>query len=253
MSRDIDPKKLVQEINLDKDAFKINVPFSMCISGPSQSGKSEFILNMIKYRQYLFTKEFHRIIYCLPETLANRNSEFFNRIQAYFPTAELVFGLPSTTKLNLDMNIHLPSLLIIDDMMNSFLDSIDSVNLLSVKCHHENISVIFTVQNYFSVSRYGKTIQRNVNLKVFFYNRLDLRELRNISLQINPNYPGFMESNFNFLFEKFKESPSFYILVDGHYRSKIPNLFIRSHIFPNEKTMKIQPIIFFPNPDFSKK
>ena len=34
----IDPKALVQLIQLEDDAFQIQTPCAMCISGPSQSG-----------------------------------------------------------------------------------------------------------------------------------------------------------------------------------------------------------------------
>ena len=185
-----------------------------------------------------------RIIYCQPETLAHINNTFFQRIKASFPNAELNNCLPDISKLNLDLNT-LPSLLIIDDLMTEFLDSHAMVDLLAVKVHHFNLSTIFTLQNFFATSKFGKTIMRNVNYKVYFYNRLDLRELRNISCQIVPNCPSFMQENFKFLYKKFPEDHSHYVLVDGHFRSKVPSLFVRSHIFPDDKN-EIKPIIFFP-------
>ena len=139
----------------------------------------------------------------------------------------------------------MPCLLIIDDLMTEFLDSVEMVHLLSVQVHHFNLSTIFTLQNFFATSKFGKTLMRNVNYKVYFYNRLDLRELRNISCQIVPNCPSFMQSNFKFLFQKFPNDPSHYVFVDGHFRSKLPNLFVRSHIFP-DKNNEITPIIFVP-------
>ena len=162
----------------------------------------------------------------------------------------MINGLPNISKLNLDLNT-LPALLIIDDLMVEFLDSPQMVNLLSVQVHHFNLSTIFTLQNFFATSKFGKTIMRNVNYKVYFYNRLDLRELRNISCQIVPQCPSFMEANFNFLFKKFPNDPSHYVFVDGHFRSKHPDLFVRSHIFPDNEG-KIKPIIFFPNNELKK-
>jgi hypothetical protein len=160
-------------------------------------------------------------------------------------------GLPDISKLNLDLNT-LPCLLIIDDLMREFLDSGKMVDLMSVQVHHFNISTIFTLQNYFVVSKFGKTIMRNVNYKVIFYNRLDLREIQNISYQIVPKCPSFLEDSFQFLMKKFPDSPSQYILVDGHFRAKMPSLFVRSHIFPDDSG-EIKPIIFFPNYNYQKK
>jgi hypothetical protein len=201
-------------------------------------------VKLIEHREKLFTSKFVRIIYCQPESLAHINNTFFQRIKTFFPNAELHNGLPNISKLNLDLNT-LPSLLIIDDLMTEFLDSPFMVELLSVQVHHFNLSTIFTLQNFFATSKFGKTIMRNVNYKVYFYNRLDLRELRNISCQIVPHCPSFMQSNFNFLYKKFPHDPSHYIFVDGHFRSKLPSLFVRSHIFPDQDG-DIKPIIFFP-------
>ena len=138
----------------------------------------------------------------------------------------------------------LPVLLIIDDLMVDFLDSPQMVELLAVQVHHYNLTAIFTLQNFFATSKFGKTIMRNVNYKVYFYNRLDLRELRNISSQIVPSCPAFMQANFNFLYRKFPNDPSHYVFVDGHFRSKVRSLFVRSHIFPDENGC-IKPIFFF--------
>ena len=78
-----------------------------------------------------------------------------------------------------------------------------------------------------------------------------MREIKNISVQICPSHPDFMQSNFNFLFEKFPLDPSHYIIVDGHYRSKMRVLYVRSKIFPNSQGVT-EPIFFFPNPDHKK-
>ena len=201
-------------------------------------------MRLIEHREKLFTSKFVRIIYCQPESLAHMNNTFFQRIKNYFPNAELHIGLPNISKLNLDLNT-LPSLLIIDDLMNEFLDSPSMVELLSVQVHHFNLSTIFTLQNFFATSKFGKTIMRNVNYKVYFYNRLDLRELRNISCQIVPHCPSFMQDSFQFLNKKFPTHPSQYIFVDGHFRSKFPSLYVRTHIFPDSNG-DIRPIIFFP-------
>lgn len=135
--------------------------------------------------------------------------------------------------------------------MNEILNSNKMVELFAVQSHHFNISVIFTVQNFFAGSKYGKTIMRNVSYRVFFYNRLDLVELRNISSQLVPGYANFLQSSFQFLINHFgNERP--YILIDGHMRSLFNRgMYIRSHIFPDEDNI-IRPIIFSPNPNYSK-
>jgi hypothetical protein len=112
-------------------------------------------------------------------------------------------------------------------------------------------SIIFTVQNYYEKSQHGKTIMKNVHYQVFFYNRVQLIELSKISSQIMPGVSNFMYSNFQFLMKTFPENKFHYILVDGHTHSKMAQMHIRTHIFP-DKNGDIKPIIFYPNQTIKK-
>ena len=240
----INPNYVIQVLNLPENCLKFQVPFAMSISGPSQSGKTSFMCNLIENRDKMFTASFERIILCQHENLSFRHNETFERLRKTFPIIELVSGLPNISKLKLDMNPSVATLLLIDDLQTEFLESQDMLHLLSVSVHHFNISVCYTLQNFFAPSRFGKSLSRNVNYKVFFYNRLDLTELRHISLQITPNNSTFLQSCFNFLLSQFPNDRH-YILVDGHFHSPTPQLFVRSNIFPKEETGEIEPIIFF--------
>jgi len=111
MASSINPQQSVQKLILEPDTLRFRVPFAMVVSGPSQGGKSEFILNLIKFRENLFTSRFHRIIYCAPESESNKVKEFFHRITNEFSTAELWIGLPNLHRLHLKHS-ELPTLII---------------------------------------------------------------------------------------------------------------------------------------------
>jgi hypothetical protein len=217
----------------------------MSITGPSQAGKSEIICRLVRNREIMFSSKFHRIIYCVPETLIYKQNTIFQKLQAEFSGIELHFGLPKISALYLDCN-HLPCLLILDDLMNAILNSGEMAELFSVHVHHYNISVIFTLQNFFAPSRYGRTIARNLHYKLFFFNRIDVVELRHISVQIVPTTPNFLLNCFKLLEKKYPNSYSHYILIDGHGKSKMKQLAVRSNIFPDENN-EIKPMIFFPD------
>jgi hypothetical protein len=223
----INPHAIVQEVSLTDDDLRFQVPFAMSITGPSQAGKSEFICELIRYREVLFSSKFYRIIYCVPQTLMYKQNAIFQKLQNEFSQVEMHFGLPKISALYLDCN-HLPCLLILDDLMIPILNSSEMAELFSVHVHHYNISIIFTLQNF------------------FFFNRIDVVELRHISVQIIPSTPNFLLSCFKFLEKKYPEHYSHYILIDGHGKSKMKQLAIRSNIFPDENN-KMKPLIFFPD------
>ena len=232
-----------QLLELEKNDLNFQTPCSICISGPSQSGKSQWIVKLINNRKLLFPHDFLELYYCIPENLSLNPNPIFEELKKSFPAARLHFGLPDVTKLNLNFD-NTPKLLIIDDLMTEFLASYEMVRLLSVEVHHCNITTIFTLHNLFAPSKFGRTITRNINYKVLFSNRLDIKEVRNVSLQIS-NQPNFLKESFEFLTREFPSEPP-YIVIDGHIKSKLKTLFVRSQIFPGIDS-EIRPIIFFPN------
>jgi len=246
----LDPKLTVQEVNITNDDLKLKVPFAMVVSGPSQSGKSHFLLQLVRYRLLVCSQSFERIIYCQSNLYSHKNQSFIQELKKEFPKLEFIQGLPKLSELNLTFS-NLPCLILLDDLMEEILNSSLMVQLASNDVHNFNISVIFVLQNYFAQSRYGKTLIRNCHYKVFFYNRIEQLELRTISTQVSTN-PQFFSSNFEFLVKKFPEQKSHYLLIDGHSSSGSKQLWCRSNIFPTEENKEIKPIIFFPNPDYKK-
>lgn len=234
-------------VELEKDDLKFQTPFAMSVTGPSQSGKSEFIVKLLQNRELLFATNFDQIYYFTPETLFMRHNEIFEKLKTTFCGIEHFAGLPDIIKLNLlDKR---PKLLILDDLMHEFLSSESMVRLLSVDVHHFNISIIFTLQNFYAPSRYGTTVAKNVNYRVLFYNRMDLRETRNISLQIGAK-PNFLNDSFEFLMDEFPNEPP-YLILDNHIKNKHKRLFVKSNIFPTKKfnsnnKEEFKPIYFFP-------
>jgi hypothetical protein len=246
----INPSLLVQEVNINDDDLKLKTPFCSSISGCSQSGKSEMLFNFVKYREDVFTTKFHRIIYSEPHSLSTKNNNFFIRLQNEFPQIERCFGLPNLVQLNLTHNT-LPCLLLIDDQMNEVLSSDEMLNSATKNVHHFNLTVFFTMQNYFQANRYRQAFVKNCQYRFFFYNRIDQRELNLISSQI-ANSPKFLASNFEFLYKKYPNVHSHYLLIDGQFSSRINDFWCRTFIFPQTKGGIIQPIIFLKNPNYHK-
>lgn len=244
MAIEIDPNAIVQKITVDEDTFKFKSPFVMSVTGASMSGKSEFIVRLITHRDQMFDVKFDQIFYCEPENLVLRPNAIFEKIRNVFPDCQLVVGLPDISKLHLNIDTQ-PKLVIIDDLMEKFLQSPEMVQLLSVDTHHFNINVIFTLQNVFAPSKFGKTLSRNVNYRCIFYNRLDLTEIRTISSHMHQP-PRFLIESFDFLRRHYPNEPP-YIILDGHTHSPLNQLYVRSQIFPLPGTNDAKPVFFFPS------
>ncbi len=246
----IDPLLSVQTYQLSEDGLKLKTPFAMLVAGPSQSGKSEFLLNLVKFREDVCTSDFTRIIYCQANTYTHKNQIFFQKLQAEFPQIESLQGLPDIHQLHLNLN-SLPTLILVDDLMMDVVKNKEMVDLVTNDVHNYNISVVFVFQNYFARGPFGNTLVRNCQYKVLFYNRGESMELRTISSQ-TVDAPKFLAFCFKYLKRNFHDSPSQYILLDSHLRSSLDELMIRSHIFPQKPGGEVKPLIFFVNPNFKK-
>lgn len=247
MATAIDPTKLVQGVNVTDDDLRIQCPTSILVAGPSQSGKSHFLLNLVQYRESIFSVNFARIIYCQSNVHSDKNRDMFAQIQAIFPHAEQWQGIPILEELHLNTN-NVHTLLLIDDLMDEIVGSFRMNNLAVKDVHNYKITAVFVFQNYFSRGKWGNNLVKNCQYKIIFYNRCEMLELRTISSHLF-DAPKFLKHNFEILEKIFPADRNYYILIDTHAGSKAKKLFCRSKIFPDNKG-EFKPVIFFINPNY---
>lgn len=187
----------------------------------------------------MFDTKFNRIMYCAPAKKSQVHLEIFNEIKSSFPQAELIYDLPKPSDIIGDM---LPKLVIMDDLMHLIFSSPFMEDLFIQHSHHSSCSLIFTTQNFFNTCK-TKTIIRQCNYKVIFNSPSDQIILRHISCQLKPDNPNFLINVFQTLEKLFPEDDYKYVLIDGEPKSRMKQLRIRTHIFPNVDG-KIEPICF---------
>lgn len=124
--------------SFDENELKFKIPFGMVIGGPSTSGKTTILLNVLKYFAHLFHPIPQQIVYAYGEY-----HPYVAQLQKQGIMAHA--GLPSEEFLN---KCQRPLLLILDDLMLSSSESY-LADLFTKKSHHQNIGVIFVTQNIF--------------------------------------------------------------------------------------------------------
>jgi len=118
MNERINPNLKTQDALVDSSNFnKFMVPFRMCLTGPSMSGKSYFIERLLQYRDDLFSSKFSEIYYCLPPEGQHTQDNYLEKLQRIVPDIILIYGVPKHE----DVFSHtLPKLFIFDDMVSLF-------------------------------------------------------------------------------------------------------------------------------------
>ena len=137
-------------------------PFTCMLAGPSQSGKTSLLINILKHRDALLDNPPTRIIYCYSVF-----QEAFRSLESM--NIEFIQGLPDLNEFN--PVIH--NMVILDDMMNECEKNKEIQNLFTIHSHHKNISVFIMTQNMFSKGPCARTISLNCRYLIIFNNPRD--------------------------------------------------------------------------------
>ena len=156
-----------------------NHPSFIMLCGASFSGKSSWILKLLKERDRLIQPNVQRVIFVYGQDLG----EYFHRIQSLVPNVEFIHGLKSAEE-TLDLNPQLNNLLIFEDLFLEALQSSWFCNLVSRIAHHTNTTVLFTTQNMYQQTPMSKTISNQAKYIVLFKNVRDVNQVKYLGQQV---------------------------------------------------------------------
>lgn len=199
------------------DSYVFKHPFTCFVAGPTQSGKSHLIQNIIKNNIYLIDPQIDRIIYC------------YSAWQPFFQTlkgVEFIEGI-----INLDeINPGQKNLIILDDLLKECQDNVSIQNLFTIDSHHKNISVFLLSQNLFPRGKCSRTISLNSHYLVIFNNPRDRSQIYALARQMFPN-------KVNFLLEAYLDAvenrPHGYLFLDLKQSTPEKNR-VQSSILPED-------------------
>ena len=176
------------------------------------------MLNAVRYDLF-FEKPIRRILYCYGEY-----QPVFERYRSFVNFHK---GLPAAK--NKIFNGKRPSLLIIDDLMDSVNEFV--ANIFTKISHHRNLTVVYVCQNLFDKSKYHRTISLNSHYIVLLRNPRDMQPVANLARQI-------FASDWRVATDAYHEATREqyrYLLFDLHPSTE-DRLHLRKNIFPGEQS-----------------
>lgn len=200
------------------DDLKFSFPSTILVSGPTSSGKTMIIYNLIRHRQQIFDiSEKINVLYCLP---ARQKIEVPSDIRGDIKFAE---NIP-------DFNtIQGPAIVVLDDLASEVDSSV--VQAFVRHSHHRNLTIILVTHNIFDTGKknFFRTISLNTSLFFLTRNRRDSRQISVLGSQLLPSNPKALVEIYNDA-----TSRKFGYLIIDCGQNTDEKLRFRTNIFPSE-------------------
>lgn len=194
---------------------KLQTPFTFVSAGPTGSGKTFFIRELLNHKENMFSIVPDKVVW------------FYGIHQPLYDEIEnvtFVEGLPTDFKDYLGKH----TLFIIDDLMHSSNDKRLS-DLFTKGSHHWNLSVIFVTQNFFYKGKEMRDITLNAHYLLLCKNRRDMSQITHLGRQIFPRHVKLFQE----VFEDATKNPYSYLFIDLHPNTP-EDLRLRTNILPHQ-------------------
>ena len=110
--------------------------------------------------------------------------DLFRKMEQELSFVEFHEGLPSKDKID---TLKQGSLVILDDLARSIVDSKQMEELFTMGVHHRKLSVVYINQNMYCQGKYARTINLNTHFLILFKNPRDVSQVACLARQIYPN------------------------------------------------------------------
>jgi len=212
---------------------RIKQPFNLLISGPSKSGKTTFVADLLNVSDDMFMKKPDIVIlyYATNQPIyhemyksgaINEMINFSDAEPQYQDIYEKV--LPFKNKNG--------SLIIFDDTLSDIKPGFEKI--FQVLGHHTNCSLIYLSQNLFHDSKTFRNLSLQLDYIILMRNQRNASQIRSLAMQLCPDDINLITS----AYYDATKLPFGYLMIDCASNSR-SELSLRSRIFPYEAPYEV--------------
>ena len=194
--------------------FRLHCDRTMCVAGPSNSGKTSFVLKLLEHRNKIFKCPTNRVIWCYGIYQPKLNAELQSK--GYLLHSNIV-----------DVSVIEPyDIVVLDDLIHESKNSHDVTAMFTRAAHHKPCFIIFIMQNLFPPGKDARTRSLNTHYYTILKNPRDKSQIEFLARQIFPRQSKTLIN----IFEVATVKPHSYLFLD--LTQECPdNLRFRSNLF----------------------
>ena len=170
----------------------------MIIAGPSHSGKTTFVMQLLDHSNEIFRTAPRRVVWCYGIYQHELNSRLVEK--GYVAHHDII---PVS-------EIEPYDVIILDDLIHESKNSGDVTAMFTRAAHHKPCFIIFIMQNLFPPGREARTRSLNTHYYVIFKNPRDKSQIEFLARQILPHNSKALIT----AFEAATEKPHSYLFLD---------------------------------------
>ena len=183
----------------------MQLPFTCIVPGCTQCGKTVWVKSLLENAQTTISPPPQRIIWCYGQW----QPSYFDMLRT-IPEIEFNKGIPEDIDKGDYLDISQRNLIVLDDLMAQSDKDKRIADLFTKGSHHQNLSIVFIVQNIFHQGKEMRNISLNAHYIVLFKSSRDKQQISMLARQINPGkVQEFMRS-----YEDATSSPHGYLMLD---------------------------------------
>ena len=178
--------------------FRLQCDHTLICAGPSQSGKTTFVLKLLDRRDDMFKCQMKRVVWCYgiyqPQLNALLQSKGYQLHQGI-----------------IDVNKIEPyDIVVLDDLFQESKNSQEVTAMFTRAAHHKPCFIIFIMQNLFPPGKEARTRSLNCHYYTILKNPRDKSQIEFLARQILPRQPKTLVE----IFEAATEKPHSYLFLD---------------------------------------
>ena len=187
--------------------FSFRHKFSLLVVGPSQSGKTHFVQQLLETDRIVYEKNRRRKIIWYYSQWQKKYDELRKSLGHEI---SFIRGLPEFSEDLREIETKFNNIIVLDDLMAEAIQS-PVVSKLFTLGRHRNASTILLLQNMFPKGKYNTDISRNAQYIALFRSPSDRKQIGIVAERMfDKNRDRFMA-----VFNEVTSKPYTYILIDN--------------------------------------